>query len=123
MPILATAPAYNPATGDTPIEGVVVELRDSGGNVIATTTTNENGNYYFGGLDPDNVTYTVTVAASNFAPGGVLEGLDNTADPDGGNDSTSDYDADARQRRSTWIRTSATARDEPIPAPSATWSG
>ena len=81
--------AYNPVAGDTPIEGVVVELRDSNGNVIATTTTDENGNYYFGGLDPNNVTYTVTVAASNFGPGGVLQGMANTADPDGGNNSTS----------------------------------
>ena len=45
--------AYNPAAGDTPIEGVVVELRDSANNLITTATTDENGNYYFGGLDPE----------------------------------------------------------------------
>ncbi len=68
--------------GDEPgIEGVAMELLDSSGNVIATTTTNENGSYYFGNLPLDE-TYQVRVAASNFASGGVLEGMDNTYDPD-----------------------------------------
>ena len=35
------------------------------------------------------VTYNVVVAASNFAAGGPLQGTNNTVDPDGGNNSTS----------------------------------
>ena len=67
------------------IEGVVMELLDSGGNVIATTTTDENGHYYFGGLPVSGggISYQTQVAASNFAPGGVLQGMANTYDPDG----------------------------------------
>jgi len=67
------------------IEGVIVELLDDMNNVIATTTTDENGNYYFGGLDL-NEDYVVRVADDNFDPGGVLEGMDNTKDPDNDQD-------------------------------------
>ena len=63
------------------IEGVVMTLTDSSGNV-ATTTTNENGSYLFGGLALD-ATYTVTVASENFAAGSVLAGMSETYDPDG----------------------------------------
>jgi hypothetical protein len=66
--------------GEPGIEGVVMELLDSSGNVIANTTTNENGNYYFGGLpvSAGGVQYRVRVAASNFAAGGVLQGIAET---------------------------------------------
>jgi hypothetical protein len=62
------------------IEGVVMQLLDSNGNVIATTTTNENGNYAFGGLpvSAGGTTYRVRVAPQNFAPGGVLQGINET---------------------------------------------
>ncbi|MFN8489149.1 MAG: SdrD B-like domain-containing protein [Caldilineaceae bacterium] len=63
------------------IEGVLVTLTYPNGSVI-TTTTDENGHYYFGGL-PLNQTYTVTVAPANFQPGGVLAGLNETFDKDG----------------------------------------
>lgn len=75
------------------IEGVIVNLTDADGNLISTTT-DENGNYYFGNLDPD-AQYTVTIDPDNFVVGGVLEGLANTADPDGGNDGTSNADLGA----------------------------
>ncbi|MEM9885226.1 MAG: SdrD B-like domain-containing protein, partial [Bacteroidota bacterium] len=54
---------------------------------IATTTTDENGFYLFGGLpvDVDGEDYQVQVADSNFDPGGVLEGLESTFEPDGNN--------------------------------------
>ncbi len=68
------------------LEGVIVTLNYSGGT--ATTITNENGQYYFGGLDP-NVSYTITIAPENFNAGGVLEGLSNTADPEDNDDNTS----------------------------------
>ena len=72
------------------IEGVLVELLDVNGTVVGTTTTDENGYYYFGGLSVDDGTgatgadYQVRIAASNFTGGGVLEGMENTVDP--GND-------------------------------------
>jgi hypothetical protein len=79
--------------GELGIEGVVVSLLDSNGYVIATTTTDANGYYDFevdGFLaDPDtgdvivDGTYTVQVAPENFAPGGALEGMQQTGDPDG----------------------------------------
>ena len=75
------------------IEGVLVQLELPGG-ITRTAVTDENGRYYFGALDP-NDTFTVTVDASNFASGGVLEDLDNTADPDGGNDNRSVVDLSA----------------------------
>jgi len=69
------------------IEGVVVELYDATGTtLIATTTTDENGNYYFPGLDPTE-TYVVDVDETTLPPG-VAE----TADPDGGLPGTSTVD-------------------------------
>ena len=61
------------------IEGVTVELRDSTGTIVlATTVTDENGNYSFGGLLVD-VTYQVVVDTTTLP-----EGLTNSVDPDGG---------------------------------------
>ena len=65
--------------GELGIKQVVVELRDSLGNVLDTTTTNGAGIYNFNVLA--NAPYTVTVAASNFLPGGRLEGLVSTMVP------------------------------------------
>jgi hypothetical protein len=75
--------------GEPGLEGVVIELYDSTGTtLLSTTTTDENGRYYF--VDLNNATYVVKVAASNFTNGGVLQGMNNTADPDAGtaNEST-----------------------------------
>ncbi len=58
------------------IEGVTVALYDSNGDVIATTTTDDNGNYLFPNL-PDG-TYSVVVTDT----GGVLAALKQTGDPD-----------------------------------------
>ncbi|MCB0044461.1 MAG: hypothetical protein KDD92_03430 [Caldilineaceae bacterium] len=66
--------------GEPGLEGVVMELLDDSGNVIATTATDENGRYYFGDLPLDE-TYQVRVAGSNFASGGALEGMSPTYDP------------------------------------------
>lgn len=76
------------------IEGVVVELFD--GSNTFTTTTDENGYYEFTGLT--NGTYTVKVASSNYASGGVFESDDqtkwySTKKNEGSNDSK-DSDAD-----------------------------
>jgi len=75
------------------IEGVVVELYDAtGATKLAQTVTDENGNYYFGDLDP-TATYQVQVVTSTLPGGGTS--LDNTVDPDGGNDSRSTVDLSA----------------------------
>jgi hypothetical protein len=52
---------------------VTVTLKDSNGNTIAVTTTDENGNYYFGGLPAGTYTVVVTPPA----------GLTQTYDADG----------------------------------------
>lgn len=61
------------------IGGVVVQLVDEMGNVIATTTTDGAGWYDFG-VEPG--TYTVVVAPENFEPGGVLAGGSSTIGTD-----------------------------------------
>ncbi|NNM29891.1 MAG: hypothetical protein HKO57_10230, partial [Akkermansiaceae bacterium] len=61
------------------VEGVAVDLYDAAGStLLASTTTNENGRYFFGDLDP-TATYTVKVDTT-----GILDGLLNFADPDAG---------------------------------------
>ncbi len=50
-------------SGEVGISGVTVQLLNSGGTVIATTTTNSSGNYSFGGLAAG--TYTVKIVASS----------------------------------------------------------
>jgi fimbrial isopeptide formation D2 family protein len=64
------------------IPNVTVRLLDSNGNVIATTTTDSNGNYLFDNLEPGN--YTVEFITAN---GYVI-----TFNDRGGNDAT---DSDA----------------------------
>ena len=65
--------------GEAGIGGVVVELRDDLGNVVATTTTAPDGSYLFTGIT-DGV-YEAVVAASNFLSGGALEGFTATSGP------------------------------------------
>ncbi len=60
-----------------------------GTTLLATTTTNENGNYYFGGLNP-TATYVVKVDPTTLPNGGA--GLTNSIDPDGGTDNQSTVD-------------------------------
>lgn len=57
-----------------------LSLLDSTGRAVGRTTTNENGQYFFGGLPAG--TYTVNVVATTLPNGGT--GLTNTVDPDGG---------------------------------------
>ncbi|MEO7984825.1 MAG: SdrD B-like domain-containing protein, partial [Bacteroidota bacterium] len=67
---------------ETGISGVTVQLKNSGGTVIATTTTNASGNYLFSGLSAG--TYTVVFPAT--ISGGVLTtqnvGADDNLDSD-----------------------------------------
>ena len=74
------APNGTPDPGEG-LEGVTVELYDATGAILlATTTTDENGNYYFGGVDP-TVAHVVKVDPTTLPNAGA--GLTNTIDPDG----------------------------------------
>ncbi|MCB1058484.1 MAG: hypothetical protein KDD11_23520, partial [Acidobacteria bacterium] len=62
-------------SGEPGIDGVLFELLDADGDVIATTMSDAGGVY---GFEVDAGDYSVRVADSNFDPGGALEGLDLT---------------------------------------------
>ena len=68
--------------GEETFSGVTVDLLDKDGKVVATTTTDKDGNYSFEKLPAG--TYRVKVH-----PDGALAGLDQTEDPDGIADSMS----------------------------------
>ena len=68
--------------GEETFSGVTVDLLDKDGNVVATTTTDKDGNYSFEKLLAG--TYRVKVHTD-----GDLAGLDQTEDPDGIADSMS----------------------------------
>ena len=64
------------------MEGVAVALYDStGARLLANTTTNENGSYAFGGLEP-SASYLVRADTTTLP--GASNALVNTIDPDGG---------------------------------------
>ncbi|HBL26475.1 MAG TPA: hypothetical protein DD490_06540, partial [Acidobacteria bacterium] len=67
---LVTTDCVDEDPNEPPLPGVVLELIDSLGAVITTTITDADGLYNF---PVEAGTYTVRVAASNFAPGGALE--------------------------------------------------
>ncbi|MDM8521523.1 SdrD B-like domain-containing protein, partial [Anaerolineales bacterium HSG6] len=63
--------------GETVLAGVIVNLYDSKtGKLIASVSTDANGNYLFEGL-PLGQTYVVQLAPQNFQPGGVLASMSN----------------------------------------------
>lgn len=59
------------------ISGVVLVLRDASGTTLGQTITDGNGHYAFGGLFPG--VYVVEVVTN-----GLLPGMTNSVDPDGG---------------------------------------
>ena len=69
-------------TGDLPQGGVTVKLVDASGAVVATTTTDTDGNYSFTGLGDG----TYTVAVDKIGP---LASTEQTEDPSGNADSRS----------------------------------
>ena len=71
--------------GEPGIPGVTVTLKDSDGNVIASTTTDNNGNYLFEDIPAGSYTVVFT------SPDNVYEFTTANA----GNDDASDSDADA----------------------------
>ena len=68
--------------GDIPQSGITVNLVDASGTVVATTTTDADGNYSFTGLGDG--TYTVQVDKT-----GPLASTEQTEDPDATKDNTS----------------------------------
>lgn len=68
--------------GEPRLQGVEVSLYDSVGSLIITATTDAQGQYLFGDLDPGD--YTVTVTS------GLPAGMAATDDADGGQDQTTD---------------------------------
>ena len=57
--------------GEPDLVGVVLELYDNSDSLVATTTTNSDGEYTFSGLAAG--TYRVKIADSNFNAGGPLD--------------------------------------------------
>ncbi len=80
--------------GETGVAGVTVTLRDGSGTVVATATTDGDGNYGFGDLPPG--TYTVEVDTSTLPTGVTI-----VADPDGANDGRNTVTLSAGQRIDT----------------------
>jgi SdrD B-like domain/Domain of unknown function DUF11 len=75
---------------ENPIPGATVRLYDAGGTLVATTTTDATGRWYFP-ADP-NTSYTVRLDnPADYAPGGPLEGL--ILSPADAGDDASDSDA------------------------------
>src|SRR6185436_6369427 len=68
-------------SGEPGLGGTTVELLNSGGTVIATTTTDSNGNYTFANLAAGS--YTVRVVSSTLPAGGLgpTYDLDGTGTP------------------------------------------
>ena len=68
---------FEPSDGDQPLAGVVLQLFNSQNEMIAETTTDENGEYRFDGLRPG--TYTVR----EVTPDGYLDGAERVGTIDG----------------------------------------
>jgi large repetitive protein len=71
-------------SGDTPVAGALVELRDTNGSLIASVNTDANGKYLFSNLNPG--TYSVRVtrpAGSTVVPVTANVGGDDANDSDG----------------------------------------
>ncbi len=62
--------------GDTPISGVTVNLLNSLGQVVATTTTNANGEYVFTDLDPGEYRVEQVQPATNNQGVPLVDGCD-----------------------------------------------
>ena len=71
---------FEPSDGEAGIADVEVFLYAADGvTVLDSTTTDDNGNYFFGGLDEG--TYQVGIPESSFAMGEVLEGAPSSSTP------------------------------------------
>jgi len=59
---------------ETVIPNVTVQLKDENGNVLNTTTTNTNGEYYFDNVNANTKYYVVLGNPADYAVGGPLHG-------------------------------------------------
>ena len=85
----------DPGDDDTGIAGVVLELW-SNGALVATTTTDANGDYFFGNLAPGD--YVVEIKADdNFEAGDALEEFHISSDPTDTADNQEDGDDNGMQ--------------------------
>jgi len=75
-------------TSEPSIPGVTIQLKNNSGTIIASTTTDTNGNYSFDGLTAG--TYTVTITDTR----NILTTLVPVSDADGSNDLTSTVTVD-----------------------------
>ncbi|MEZ5039327.1 MAG: SdrD B-like domain-containing protein [Saprospiraceae bacterium] len=83
--------AFEPGDGETGIPGVTLQLTYLGADgmlggtgldadvIIGTTITDDDGDYYFGGLEEGN--YIVQILSSNFASGAPLEETNTSSTP------------------------------------------
>ncbi len=78
--------------GETGVVGVKVNLLDGAGNVVATTTTNSNGKYLFGNLDPG--TFSVEFVKTTLPTGFVFTIANSGSD-------SNDSDANTETGRTT----------------------
>jgi hypothetical protein len=67
--------------GESPIANVTIELYDSSGSLVATTSTDSNGNWYFDTGDglSANTQYFVVIAEAEFLSSGDLYGYSLTS--------------------------------------------
>ena len=78
------ADTNNDDIGDTPIEGIIIDLVDEFGAVVATETTDENGYYEFIGVVPGDYTIVeVTEPGDNYQDVSDIDESVNANDPDG----------------------------------------
>ncbi len=80
-------------SGEVAVAGVTVELLDSSGAVVATTTTDADGAYLFSGLAAGD--YVVSIPASNFADGAPLAGFHPSTGPGSSTDPNDDVDSNS----------------------------
>ncbi|MEM7139543.1 MAG: SdrD B-like domain-containing protein [Actinomycetota bacterium] len=78
--------------GEEPVAGVVVELLDGDGDVIATTTSDSDGIYGFDGLPEGD--YVVRIPTSQFDDGAVLDGFGSSTGNDDADGNAPDPDDD-----------------------------
>jgi uncharacterized surface anchored protein len=69
-------------TGETPVPGVTVTLFDSGGNQLASTTTDNSGNYLFTDLPAGDYQVGFTNLPPGFTPAKQSQGSDRELDSD-----------------------------------------
>lgn len=84
-------------TGEAGVKGVIVDLLDAGGVVVASTTTDAGGLYRFTGLAAGS--YAVDISSKNFVCGGALKGWQATLENQGSNEAL-DSDGDPLTHRS-----------------------